>query len=407
VVDLARHIDAAWGAASYREEAFAEIAVGSLDKLAPFKQFSARWLLDEIVLGTPSTDPGDHGATEVVPLHRGPRFAIFAHLWMDSFADPHAHSWTGAYQVIDGSSLEAHYEFSETNRIEPKFHLGDMSIRSIQTRRTGDSVPVFRGRRTIHALCHVERPSVSLSVRSSESYGGLTLDHWLPGIAIQTGFEDNVTVAKMRCLDVLGESDPSRYMKTLVAALERCDPRSAFLLLRHAHTRFRDRDRIDLSRANRVAKRRWRKVGERILAAIESVRRSAIFKERREKLRDHGHRVLLGALYLCPDRRSLFRVIADYYDETTKEAIARVGRAVTELLAKETGRFCLGVPEDPVTDVIVQRLVTGHSFEHVLAGMRSKFADVERARDDVHKLYRAIQVHPVLSALASVPETSR
>jgi hypothetical protein len=251
----------------------------------------------------------------------------------------------------------------------------------------------------------VERPSVSLSVRSLESYGSLTVDHWFPGVAIETAFEDNVSVAKMRCLDVLGESDPSGYMKTLAAALERCDPRSAFLLLRHAHTRFRDR--IDLSRADRIAKRRWRQMGERILAAIEDVRRFNMFKERREKLRDPGHRVFFGALYLCPDRRRLFRAIADYYDETTKEAVARVGRFVTELLANDSGRFCLGVPEDPVTDVIVQRIVTGQSFEHALGGLRSKFADVDRACDDVHELFRAIQVHPVLGALARAPEAPR
>ena len=57
--------------------------------------------------------PAEHPAASILSLYRSRELEIHMGSWLDGYVTPHHHDWEGAFQVIDGEAVQAHYDFEE------------------------------------------------------------------------------------------------------------------------------------------------------------------------------------------------------------------------------------------------------------------------------------------------------
>src|SRR5688572_7336077 len=162
---LGRIIERRWREKNYDEAAFPELARTILVEEQP--QLTAReiltWVLATDVLPQ-QFDPQSTFGQPPLTMFRGARFLIDALFWMEGTTDIHQHGFAGAFQVLAGSSVHSQYRFVLEERISSSFLLGDVRFESFEILRPGDTRTIGAGQTLVHALFHLERPSVTIVV---------------------------------------------------------------------------------------------------------------------------------------------------------------------------------------------------------------------------------------------------
>jgi hypothetical protein len=88
--------------------------------------------------------------------------------WMDSTTAIHQHAFAGAFCVLQGASCHTRYGFREASQPCELLRLGELSYLSAEFLEQGACRPIPPGADLIHALFHMERPSVSVVVRTTK-----------------------------------------------------------------------------------------------------------------------------------------------------------------------------------------------------------------------------------------------
>jgi len=70
--------------------------------------------------------------------------------------------------VLTGSSINAEYVFSNITKINHHFYLGELSSPVVRKLTQGTVETIYSGKRFIHAAFHLEKPTVSIVVRSHQ-----------------------------------------------------------------------------------------------------------------------------------------------------------------------------------------------------------------------------------------------
>src|SRR5215211_7153732 len=130
-----------------------------------------RWVNDTTELPEQPDIQGAFGQPPIT-LFNGHRFYIDVYYWLDGTTAIHQHAFCGAFQVLQGSSILSQYDFFEKRRINPHFLTGDIRLRSVELLRGGDVRQILPSREYIHSLFHLERPSVTLIIRTRHSPSG-------------------------------------------------------------------------------------------------------------------------------------------------------------------------------------------------------------------------------------------
>src|SRR5207245_9676699 len=77
------------------------------------------------------TQRDDKFSDLVVTLYTGPRFHISAYYWLDGTTSVHQHAFSGAFQVLLGSSIHSRYSFEEALVINPHMTAGQLALEEI------------------------------------------------------------------------------------------------------------------------------------------------------------------------------------------------------------------------------------------------------------------------------------
>ena len=104
-------------------------------------------------------------------VYRCDDFYIELLIWMDATTVIHQHAFSGAFRVFAGSSVHSIYQFHERERISSRLLVGDVRLDRVELLRRGDVRQIKSGRQgLVHALFHLDQPSVTLVVRNSEPW---------------------------------------------------------------------------------------------------------------------------------------------------------------------------------------------------------------------------------------------
>lgn len=182
--DLGLLVEANWRRQNYRESTLAGIAHDALAAAAMHERVTwqelLKWCVTTPLLDTDNRTFGD------VPLrvYEGPRFFIEALVWNDGQLAIHDHAFAGAFTVLSGASLHITYKFRPSEMLNEGFGVGELTLDHAERLHAGDVRTIESGRDFIHAVYHMDTPTVSLVVRSKVDTRAVPqLAYLNPGIA--------------------------------------------------------------------------------------------------------------------------------------------------------------------------------------------------------------------------------
>src|SRR3954449_13029687 len=149
---LGRTVLARWKRENFSLAKFPEIARAALDEHPPAGRIDLPALIREFLLSDeqpPQTD-SDFGEPELV-AYSHPRFYIQLLFWTDGTTAIHQHEFSGAFHVMHGSSIHAHYEFERARPITPYIRVGNLRMKKMEILESGRTVPIVSGQQDIHS----------------------------------------------------------------------------------------------------------------------------------------------------------------------------------------------------------------------------------------------------------------
>jgi hypothetical protein len=307
---IGRELQARWRAVRNDHRRFPDLAVEVLEEFSPAEKLTAedfvRGLFTDDVL-TIQTDPEAKFGDASITLFRGREFHIAVLFWLDSRTSVHQHGFSGAFQVLSGSSVHARYRFEQTRYLDDHVHLGRMELADLEVLERGDVRPILPGDAYMHALWHLERPSVTFIVRENIRSSAQPQHGYLPPcVEYNPFFIDDVTTTRLQMLHVLQRSKDPLVGEMVEAVGQEGAPLPIVRVAqwaRNAPAEFGQR----LVEAVRKGDAEYADALDCALGELEREGRISLVRDR---VTDTDQRLLLGLLLHCPDRDQILRHVA-------------------------------------------------------------------------------------------------
>jgi len=172
-----------WKERNYNEDDFPEVASRGLSELPPDQHVTfwdvAKWGLTAERL-PPQVDLSAKFGQPPLTVYSGRDFRIEVLFWVQGVPAIHQHSFSGAFHVMHGSSLQSLWDFEPTEQVAMRLAFGRVSLKKAELLRKGDSRPIIAGNRLIHSTFHLDRPSLTVVVRTSGEIDKLPQYSYLP-----------------------------------------------------------------------------------------------------------------------------------------------------------------------------------------------------------------------------------
>lgn len=329
-------VDERWTAVDCRVEHLAGLAAEALEEVPPPDDLTPEALLGELVANTSLPEQGpaaDNFGQPPAVVYRNGDLLIQAITWMDGATSIHEHGFDGAFRVLRGSSLHVGYGFIEEHALADG-HLvtGRLVMGEPEILHTGAVRPIVSGPEFIHALFHLERPSVTVVVRNRSSHlARPQYNYRLPGLGIDPSDADEGLGIRLRGLHSLHHLDPDRAVEAAVAVVGGRDLWTAFQVCDDwAHT---FGEGPELSALVGELDHQDPGLGALLNPMYADVARRTRLLTRRGMLAERDHRLFLALLILLPDWRSIEFSLGQAFPEEDPDRL--VLRWVEELASPE------------------------------------------------------------------------
>ncbi len=400
---LGDRLEACWRDRDYDERAFPKLAAAALKEADLVAQVTPldllRWIGRESVLPAQS-DPNSALGDMAVTLYSTPRFYISALFWLHSSTAIHQHSFSGAFQVLAGSSLQTRHLFTEERFVNGRLRFGTLDPAGVTLLPTGSVEPITSGSRFVHSLFHLEHPSVSLVIRTHSEPAAQPQWSFLPGgIAFDPFVSNVVTQKKREALRVLRALGPDTAVREAAEMFEQADLQLTWELLGECMALFgpsalernyglredKSADRLEPLLA--VARRRHGvEAVARFLQVSDESRRLNGIIAMREAVTQPEHRFLIGVLLNVGDARTALDLLAQRYPDRdpVEEFLDRIHEvSATKVLGSNASNM-LGIADyDLEHRIVLSRFLRGGSFEEAAADLRRAFPDESAEALDV------------------------
>jgi len=343
--ELGSLVESRWRALDYNESAFPGIAAQALAEL----NLSAHvdpWEIIRWVHRTPDLPeqmdlPGKFGNPPIT-LYVGPRFFIDVYYWLDGTTTIHQHSFSGAFQVLLGGSVHSRYRFRKEREINPHFLVGQIEFNEVSLLSQGDIREIVSGSQFIHSLFHLDRPSVTITVRTYKAPAAPVQYSYLkPFLAVNPFFTDASLTKKVQTVSLLLRMKHPEADRFIEELLDDSDFHTAFAVLEQAFdflchreleeiigvSRSRDRFQVLLDRA----RNKHGRLADLLPPVFEEGWRQAEITRRRTEIKGQDHRFFLALLLNVPNRETVLRLVKEKFPE--QNAVDLIASWVMELSA--------------------------------------------------------------------------
>lgn len=395
IQELGDAVARAWLACDYADDAFATIASQALRQSELLRRSSQsqlnEWFLTETRL--PEQQFRDFGQPALT-LYRGHKFYIELLHWLDSTTAIHQHSFTGAFGVFRGSSLHTRYDFKCDHVISSEFILGDLTFRSSELLTQGDVREIGPGKAFIHSLFHLDRPSITLVVRThslTRSYPQYSYRR--PGIGYDPFYKPEPFATRLRLLATLRDSSNINFWSLARELLVQCDPWMTFALLSMVHEP--EKTPAGWDNLIELARKRHGGLIDIILQSFEEKTREQNITARRRDIWETDHRFFLALLLNLPHRQAIYKLIAQRYPESDPETL--ILRWLSELAA--AGK--IGLNFDALSLKMLQHVLNDLSLEDMFKGLAEVFGEtqVDEERGNLNRLWNELHESSLLRPL--------
>jgi hypothetical protein len=346
--ELGALIENRWRSQNYHEKSFPGIAAQALAEFRLLERTDPwqiiRWvhsttnLPEQMDLDAAFGDPP-------ITLYAGSRFYIDAYYWLDSTTSIHQHSFSGAFQLLLGSSVLSRYRFEKHQEINPRFLVGDILLNDVCLLRQGDIREIIAGPELIHSLFHLDRPSVTVTVRTYKTPAApVQYTYKKPFIAYDPFFKDQLLAKQTQTVGLLLSMKHPEADAMIGDLLGTADFQTAYFILVKAFrvlchreledlvgvTKSTDRFHLLLDRA----RARHGELTDLLLPVFEETWRQTDIVRRRDQIKDANHRFLLALLLNVPDRSRVLKLVSERFPE--QDPVELVVGWLKELFATKT-----------------------------------------------------------------------
>jgi len=319
---LGRTVLERWRKQNFSLEAFPELARIAIDEAPPSKNVGLEEMIHEFLVNDeqPFQSQSGFGQPELVAFN-DPRFYIQILFWMEGTTEIHQHEFSGAFHVMQGSSVHSEFDFVGARSVTPHLRIGDLRMKQIELLETGRTVPITSGRECIHSLFHLDTPSVTVVVRTHHDPGtGPQYNYLPPHIAIDPIHADALTMRRKQLLDVLETLDHPSYATRVREMVESLDFERGFNTLLHAMDRLQVLDEWESILA--TFQKRHGELAKGVPETLaESLRRDSI-SQMRYHIENPEHRFFLALLMNVQNRSDIHALITERFpDQSPIETI--------------------------------------------------------------------------------------
>jgi len=391
-----------WAKTDFDERAFPDIATAALVRRPP----SDHVCLDDVVHWLRTTPELvvqrsleqrslDHlFGQPPVTVFSDARFYIEVLFWVDGTTTIHQHGFSGAFQVMSGSSIEARYTFDLEHRFNCHLVAGKMSLEGTELLRTGDTRPILPGSSTIHSLFHLARPSISVVVRTyADADAGPQFNYRRAGIGWNPFYKPQPMVLQLKTLDLLHTIEHTEFESIARDMVREADALSAYSLLEHIALKMMPYERF-VAFLDTLSPRHPRIVERMAQVAEEIVRESNIFR-RRAGIRDADHRFFMALLLNLHDRPSILDMMRKAHPDrrATETIVSWVGELSVLASLDPREPNVLGIDLDELSLFVFKQLLEGANNQQVLSHLSEEYSreEVERQLPDILALCNAFR----------------
>ena len=305
-----------WKDQNYNEEDFPEVASRGLSELPPDQHVSfwdvAKWALTcERLPG--QADLSAKFGQPPLTVFSGRDFRIEVLFWVQGIPAIHQHSFSGAFHVMHGSSLQSLWEFEPTEQVAMRLALGRVSLKKAELLRKGDSRPIIAGKRLIHSTFHLDRPSLTVVVRTLGEANKQPQYAYLPPTIAYDPFAMVPSVQRrtqiLRMLLISGKR--AEYSEIARHVLGTEDAYSVFQFLLSTFELIEDED----ERHNLLLAARWKhpKLIEALQPALLQAERRNKIVQVRERVSNSDLQFFLALLLNITERPAILSLIEQRY----------------------------------------------------------------------------------------------
>ncbi len=360
--DLGRRVLARWKRENFSLPAFPEIARAEIERRPPATHVDLAALVRDFLLDDeqPFQTSSGFGQPELV-VYDHPRFYIQILFWLEGTTQIHQHEFSGAFHVLEGSSLHAEFAFRNPRAISAHFRLGDLEMQKTELLATGRTVPIVSGGACIHSLFHLDTPSVTVVVRTHSDPGtGPQFTYLPPHVAVDPFFNDALTSRRVQLLDVLERTDDPAYGKVVREMVRELDCERGFFILQNCLAHLRATGGWERAWAAFV--RKHGALAAPVETTLEEIIRRDTLVGFRSSVTDPEHRFFLALLLNVPSGRELLRLVGERFPGPPSATVLRwleelgaqsdFGTAILDAEIPEGW----GVPEDERLETLLAAL---------------------------------------------------
>ena len=299
-----------WRQQNFSLDVFPEITRVAIDENPPSDHVDIDEMIREFLLNDaqPFQSVSGFGQPELIAFN-DPRFYIQILFWLEGTTEIHQHEFSGAFHVMQGSSVHSEFDFVGSRSVTPHIRTGDLQVKRIELLETGRTVPITSGRECIHSLFHLDTPSITVVIRTHHDPGtGPQYNYLPPHIAINPLHVDSLTARRKQLLDLLETIDAPSYATSVNEMMEHLDFERGFNILRHAMPRLKELGDWDAVLSTFQNKHGELAVGVPDTLA-ECLRRETI-SQMRHFIVNPEHRFFLALLMNVQNRNDIFALIS-------------------------------------------------------------------------------------------------
>jgi len=319
-------------------------------------------------------DPKARFGQPPVTLFRSRRFYIDVLFWVDGTTTIHDHGFSGAFQVLAGSSIETNFSFIPNRDVDGHLKFGELRVAGSALRRAGDVQAVPAGPDYIHSLFHLLRPSLSLVVRTFRDPATWSqFDYYPSGIAVDPFVEDPARERIVQVIEMMRKTDDPDLERVAGDLVADSDHNTAFWVVQALATS-QDGALIE-GVLNRI---RDADAAARLRTWTEHRRRSDLLINRRALVKEPHLRFLLAVLLNAQNRKDALALVASHAAD--KDPGTQVAEWLRELSTVSMRLQIGGAPFEP--NVLgLPSFAPGHdaALADLLSGRERAWTDGETA----------------------------
>ena len=364
---LGRTVLERWKRENFSLAKFPAIACAALKEKPPAKHVQLAPLIREFLLSEdqpPQTD-SEFGEPEIVVFSHS-RFYIQLLFWMDGTTAIHQHEFSGAFHVMHGSSIHAHYEFENPKPITPYLRIGDLKLKEMELLDTGCTMAIASGHHAIHSLFHLDSPSVTVVVRTQHDPGtGPQFNYLPPHVAFDPHFSDTLMMRRKQLLDVLEQTEDDGYAELVAEMIVDLDFERGFSVLHHCREYLQQID--GWIAVLKTFERKHRALAVGVAATLAEDARRSFIKGLRRSILEPEHRFFLALLMNAPTRDDVLRLVKQRFTEVPAvDVVCQWAEQLAEETEEGVAILDAAFPETVGVEMEDQLTLFLTAFEHFL-----------------------------------------